>query len=586
MWLLILLPIGLLYLCYRLLYTNANTRNGPPTATAEADAYEGESIETDAKDEIWSIANRTANPSDEVEPQPVETEPSRENPAPPVEPLPPYDPTLDLRDYRYPSLDLVNATDDRAGIPDHPTIEANKTLIVGLLKNYDIHLAKITAFPGPAVTLYEIVPAAGVRVSRIKHLEEEMTLGLASSSVRIIAPIPGKGAIGVEVPNGEQRPVGLRSVLASRAYQQSNFDLPIAIGRKTDSEEVIVDLAALPHLLIAGATGQGKSIEMHTILTSLLFKKHPSQLKLVLMDPQKVEMGLYGTIGKHFLAKVPGQEEAIVSHGKYFGGTLAALCVEMDNRYDLLHEAEAPGIKEYNDKFTRRLLDPRKGHQYLPFIVVAIEDFSDLLGLDGPAVEGSTMRLAERGSRVGIHLILSTSRLSPTSFPHRLIAHFPARAVFKLTSKEDSRAVLGEPGADRLLGNGDMLFQWEGLTTRLQGAWIDSSEVERVTGFIGRQSGYPQVYKLPEFVSEQEMESKDFDLADADPLFEEAARLIVSNGLGSTALIQRKMLLGYNRAGRLMDQLEAAGVVGPGMGSKPRDVLIKSVMELDRYLRP
>jgi S-DNA-T family DNA segregation ATPase FtsK/SpoIIIE len=579
MWLLILLPIGLLYLCYRLLYIKTKSSNGPPTTANGADAAGGEPTGTDPKGEHFSNANTKIDP-------PVETAPPPPDPAPPVEPLTPYDPTLDLRDYQYPPLDLLNETDDSAIIPDVATIEANKNLIVGLLKNYDIHLAKINAFPGPAVTLYEIVPAAGVRVARIKHLEEELTLGLAASSVRIIAPIPGKGAIGIEVPNGERRPVGIRSVLTSDTFQQSSFDLPIVIGRKTDHVDVIVDLVTLPYLLIAGATGQGKSIEMHTILTSLLYKKHPSELKLVLMDPQKVELGLYRTIEKHFLAVVPGQDEAIVSHGKYFGETLVALCVEMDNRYDLLHEAEAHDVKEYNGKFINRQLNPRKGHQYLPFIVVAIEDYSDLLGGDGPVVEGATIRLAERGARVGIHLILSTSRLSPASFPHHLIAHFPARAVFKLSSRDDSKTVLGEPGAERLLGSGDMLFEWEGLTTRLQGPWIGTSEVERVTDFIGRQRGYPQAYKLPEFIDETEIDGAGFDLADRDPLFEEAARLIVSSGLGSTALIQRKMLLGYNRAGRLMDQLEAAGVVGPGMGSKPRDVLIKSEMELEQYLHP
>jgi len=579
MWLLILLPIGLLYLCYRLLFSRNKAAQPPSTIAVEWNASEGEPTEMDHKDKHLPTAISSIGP-------PAEADPRSEKSTPVVKDLFPYDPSLDLRDYQYPSLDLLNATDDHVKKPDDPTIEANKTLIVGLLKNYNIWLAKITASVGPAVTLYEIVPAAGVRVSRIKNLEDEMTLGLAASSVRIIAPIPGKRAIGIEVPNGERRPVGIRSLLTSEKFQHTPFDLPIAIGRKTDNEEVIVDLSALPHLLIAGATGQGKSIALHTILISLLYKKHPSQLKLVLMDPQKVELGLYRTVERHFLAKVPGQEEAVVSYGKYFSETLAALCVDLNNRYDLLHETQAQHIKEYNNKFTRRLLDPRKGHQYLPLIIVAIEDFPDLLGLDGPPVEQFTIQLAERGPRVGIHLILTTSRLSPSSLLHQLIPHFPARAVFKVTSREDSKTMLGEPGAERLLGSGDMLFQWEGVTTRLQGALIDSSEVERVTGFIGRQHGYSQAYTLPEFISEKEVAASEFNLSDRDPLFDEAARLVVIHQLGSTSLIQRKMKLGYNRAGFLMDQLEAAGIVGPDKGSQPRAVFIKSEMELDQLLRP
>jgi S-DNA-T family DNA segregation ATPase FtsK/SpoIIIE len=578
MWWFILVPIGLLYLCYRLLYTKNKSGSGLPTIAVEEVVSESKPIKMVLKDSHLANAGTGMDPQAETEQLPVD-------PGPSAEPIPPYDPLLDLRDYRYPALDLLNPADEMADRLEDNTLEANKNRIVGLLLNYGIHLSKITANPGPGATMYEIVPAAGVRVARIKRLEEEMAMGLAASSVRIIAPIPGKAAIGIEVPKLGTRPASIRSVLAAEAFQHSPFDLPIVIGRKTDNVDITLDLASLPHLLIAGATGQGKSIELHSILLSLLYKKHPSELKLVLMDPQKVELGLYRIIERHFLAKVPGRKEAIVSDAKYSSETLTAVCVEMDNRYDLLHEAEVKDIGEYNLKFKMRLLDPRKGHQYLPFIVVAIEDFPDLPGSDGSAVEGATIRLAERGPRVGIHLIVSTSRLSTTSFPHHLINHFPARAVFKLGSREDSRAVLGEPGAERLLGNGDMLFQWEGVITRLQGALVESVEVVRVTDFIGHQRGYPEAYKLPEFISEQEIEGKDFDLAERDPLFEEAARLIVSHQLGSTALIQRKLLLGYNRAGRLMDQLEAAGVVGPGMGSKPRDVLIKSETELDHYLR-
>jgi S-DNA-T family DNA segregation ATPase FtsK/SpoIIIE len=500
--------------------------------------------------------------------------------------LPDYEPTLDLRDYKYPTLDLLEAHGSEKIVQDASELEANKNQIINTLKNYDITISKISATVGPTVTLYEIVPAAGVRISRIKNLEDDIALSLAALGIRIIAPIPGKGTIGIEVPNVKKTVVSMRTLLASDKFQHSNFNLPIAIGKKIDNENFIVDLSAMPHLLMAGATGQGKSVGLNAILVSLLYKKHPSQLKLVLVDPKKVELSIYRVIEKHFLAKLPGEEESIITDTKKVIHTLNALCIEMDNRYDLLKEANARNIKEYNEKFIKRRLNPQKGHQYLPFIVLVVDEFADLIMTAGKEVEMPIARLAQLARAVGIHLIIATQRPSVNIITGTIKANFPARIGFKVSSKIDSRTILDAGGADQLIGKGDMLISYNGEITRLQCAFVDTPEVERVTEFIGRQRGYPEAYKLPEYVDEKEMEGKDFDLADRDPLFEEAARLIVMNQLGSTSLIQRKMKLGYNRAGRLMDQLEAAGVVGPGMGSKPRDVLIKSEMELEQYLNP
>ncbi|HWB92038.1 MAG TPA: DNA translocase FtsK, partial [Puia sp.] len=500
--------------------------------------------------------------------------------------MPDYEPTLDLRDYKYPGLDLLEAHGSDKIVQDPSELEANKNQIINTLKNYDISISKISATVGPTVTLYEIVPAAGVRISRIKNLEDDIALSLAALGIRIIAPIPGKGTIGIEVPNVKKTVVSMRTLLSSDKFQHSNFNLPIAIGKKIDNENFIVDLSSMPHLLMAGATGQGKSVGLNAILVSLLYKKHPSQLKLVLVDPKKVELSIYRIIEKHFLAKLPGEEEAIITDTKKVVHTLNALCIEMDNRYDLLKEANARNIKEYNDKFIKRRLNPQKGHQYLPFIVLVVDEFADLIMTAGKEVEMPIARLAQLARAVGIHLIIATQRPSVNIITGTIKANFPARVAFKVSSKIDSRTILDAGGADQLIGKGDMLISYNGEITRLQCAFVDTPEVEEITQFIGKQRGYPEAYKLPEYVDEKEMEAKDFDLGDRDPLFEDAARLIVANQLGSTSLIQRKMKLGYNRAGRLMDQLEAAGVVGPGQGSKPRDVLIKSEMELDQYLNP
>ena len=495
-----------------------------------------------------------------------------------------YEPTLDLRDYKYPSLGLLETHGSEKIIQDAGELETNKNQLISTLKNYDIDIQKIFATVGPTVTLYEIVPAAGVRISRIKNLEDDIALSLAALGIRIIAPIPGKGTIGIEVPNVKKTVVSMKTLLSSEKFQSSSYNLPIAIGKKIDNENFIVDLTTMPHLLMAGATGQGKSVGLNAILVSLLYKKHPSQLKLVLIDPKKVELSLYRTIEKHFLAKLPGEEEAIITDTKKVIHTLNALCIEMDNRYDLLKEAGARNIKEYNDKFIRRKLNPEKGHQYLPFIVLVIDEFADLIMTAGKEVEMPIARLAQLARAIGIHLIIATQRPSVNIITGTIKANFPARIAFKVSSKIDSRTILDTGGAEQLIGKGDMLISFNGELTRLQCAFVDTPEVEEITEFIGNQRGYPQAFLLPEYVDEKEMEGKDFDLTDRDSLFDDAARLIVQSQSGSTSLLQRRMKLGYNRAGRLMDQLEAAGIVGPNQGSKVRDVLIKTEADLQQQL--
>jgi S-DNA-T family DNA segregation ATPase FtsK/SpoIIIE len=498
--------------------------------------------------------------------------------------MPDYEPTLDLKSYKFPPLDLLQAHGNDRIIQDPAELENNKNQIIGTLKNYDIDIQKISATVGPTVTLYEIVPAPGVRISRIKNLEDDIALNLSALGIRIIAPIPGKGTIGIEVPNVKKTVVSMRTLLSSDKFQHSNFNLPIAIGKKIDNENFIVDLSTMPHLLMAGATGQGKSVGLNAILVSLLYKKHPSQLKLVLVDPKKVELSLYRIIEKHFLAKLPGEEEPIITDTKKVVYTLNALCIEMDNRYDLLKEAGTRNIREYNDKFIKRKLNPLKGHQYLPFIVLVIDEFADLIMTAGKEIEMPIARLAQLARAVGIHLIIATQRPSVNIITGTIKANFPARIAFKVSSKIDSRTILDTGGAEQLIGKGDMLVSYNGEITRLQCAFVDTPEVEEIAEFIGKQQGYPQAFMLPEYVDEKEAGDKEFDANNRDPLFEEAARLIVQNQVGSTSLIQRRMKLGYNRAGRLMDQLEAAGVVGPNQGSKAREVIIKTDSELSVYL--
>jgi len=499
--------------------------------------------------------------------------------------LPPYEPTLDLRDYKYPKTDLLEAHGSEKIVQDPAELEANKNQIIATLRNYDIEIQKIFATVGPTVTLYEIIPAAGVRISRIKNLEDDIALSLAALGIRIIAPIPGKGTIGIEVPNVKKTVVSMRTLLSSEKFTHNSFSLPIAIGKKIDNENFIVDLASMPHLLMAGATGQGKSVGLNAILVSLLYKKHPSQLKFVLIDPKKVELSVYRHIENHFLAKLPGEEDAIITDTKKVINTLNALCIEMDNRYDLLKEAGARNIKEYNEKFTRRRLNPQKGHQFLPFIVLVIDEFADLIMTAGKEVEMPIARLAQLARAVGIHLIIATQRPSVNIITGTIKANFPARIAFKVSSKIDSRTILDAGGAEQLIGKGDMLISYNGDITRLQCAFVDTPEVERIVEFISDQRGYPQAFMLPEYIDEKELEGREFDAADRDPLFEDAAKLIVQNQIGSTSLLQRRMKLGYNRAGRLMDQLEAAGVVGPNQGSKAREVLMKTEAELLEYLQ-
>ena len=515
----------------------------------------------------------------EIPKEPIEEEKEKG-----YENLPPYEPTLDLRDYRYPVLDLLETHGSEKIVQDANELENNKNQIIATLRNYDIEIQKIMATVGPTVTLYEIVPAAGIRISRIKNLEDDIALSLAALGIRIIAPIPGKGTIGIEVPNVRKSIVSMKTLLGSDKFQHNNYSLPIALGKKIDNDNFIVDLTSMPHLLMAGATGQGKSVGVNAILVSLLYKKHPSQLKFVLIDPKKVELSLYRVIENHFLAKLPGEEEAIITDTKKVVHTLNALCIEMDNRYDLLKEAGARNIKEYNEKFVKRRLSPLKGHQFLPFIVLVIDEFADLIMTAGKEIEMPIARLAQLARAVGIHLIIATQRPSVNIITGTIKANFPSRIAFKVSSKIDSRTILDTGGAEQLIGKGDMLISHHGEVTRLQCAYVDTPEVDKIVSHIEKQRGYPQAFLLPEYVDEKELESRDFDVNDKDPLFEDAARLIVQNQVGSTSLLQRRMKLGYNRAGRLMDQLEAAGVVGPNQGSKARDVLIKTDSDLNQHL--
>ena len=526
-------------------------------------------------DKLFKNKPSENGPQLEVKSVPVDSE-KEQGLSPKAKSSQPYDPILDLRNYKFPTVDLLEAHGSEKIIQDATELETNKNQIISTLKNYDIEIQKIYATVGPTVNLYEIVPAPGVRISRIKNLEDDIALSLAALGIRIIAPIPGKGTIGIEVPNVKKTVVSMRTLLNSEKFQNNNFSLPIAIGKKIDNENFIVDLATMPHLLMAGATGQGKSVGLNAILVSLLYKKHPSQLKLVLIDPKKVELSIYKSIEKHFLAKLPGEEDAIITDTKKVIHTLNALCTLMDIRYDLLKEAGTRNIKEYNEKFTARKLNPEKGHEYLPFILLVIDEFADLIMTAGKEVEMPIARLAQLARAVGIHLIIATQRPSVNIITGTIKANFPARIAFKVSSKIDSRTILDVGGAEQLIGKGDMLISYNGELTRLQCAFVDTPEVDNVTDFIGEQQGYTEALRLPEYVDEKQFENKDFDVNDRDTLFEDAAKLIVQSQSGSTSLLQRRMKLGYNRAGRLMDQLEAAGVVGPNQGSKVRDVLIKT----------
>ncbi|WP_428328973.1 DNA translocase FtsK 4TM domain-containing protein [Mucilaginibacter sp.] len=496
-----------------------------------------------------------------------------------------YDHTLELASYKYPPLDLLENYGSNKISVNSDELEANKNKIVETLNHYNIEIDKIKATIGPTVTLYEIIPAPGVRISKIKNLEDDIALSLAALGIRIIAPMPGKGTIGIEVPNQNPEMVSMRSVLSTEKFQNTTMDLPIALGKTISNEVFIADLAKMPHLLVAGATGQGKSVGINAILVSLLYKKHPAELKFVLVDPKKVELTLFRKIERHFLAKLPDEADAIITDTKKVVNTLNSLCIEMDQRYDLLKDAQVRNLKEYNAKFVnRKISDPEK-HRYLPFIVLVIDEFADLMMTAGKEVEVPIARIAQLARAVGIHLVIATQRPSVNIITGTIKANFPSRLAFRVLSKIDSRTILDSGGADQLIGRGDMLMSTGSDLIRLQCAFVDTHEVERISEFIGNQRGYASAMLLPEYVGEGETSSpKDFDADNRDPMFEDAARLIVLHQQGSTSLIQRKMKLGYNRAGRIIDQLEAAGIVGPFEGSKARDVLYPDEYSLERHL--
>ncbi|MFP2994628.1 DNA translocase FtsK 4TM domain-containing protein [Spongiivirga sp. MCCC 1A20706] len=496
-----------------------------------------------------------------------------------------FDPTLELSNYKFPTLELLKDYNAGGGITiNQEELEENKNRIVETLKNYKIGISQIKATIGPTVTLYEIVPEAGIRISKIKNLEDDIALSLSALGIRIIAPIPGKGTIGIEVPNKKSTIVSMRSVIASPKFQGAEMELPVALGKTISNETLVVDLAKMPHLLMAGATGQGKSVGLNAVLTSLLYKKHPAEVKFVLVDPKKVELTLFNKIERHYLAKLPDSEEAIITDNTKVINTLNSLCIEMDNRYELLKTALCRNIKEYNQKFKARKLNPNDGHQFLPYIVLVVDEFADLIMTAGKEVETPIARLAQLARAIGIHLIIATQRPSVNVITGIIKANFPARIAFRVTSKIDSRTILDSGGADQLIGRGDMLYTQGNDLTRIQCAFVDTPEVERICDFIGAQRAYPDAHLLPEYVGEESGTSLDIDIRDRDALFREAAEVIVTAQQGSASLLQRKLKLGYNRAGRIIDQLEAAGVVGPFEGSKARQVLVPDFVALDQLL--
>jgi len=495
-----------------------------------------------------------------------------------------FDPTLDLSNFKNPSIDLLKDYGDGTIKIDQDELETNKNKIVDTLKNYNIGIKQIKATIGPTVTLYEIIPDAGVRISKIKNLEDDIALSLSALGIRIIAPIPGKGTIGIEVPNKKKSIVSMKSLISSKKYIESEMELPIAIGKTISNETFIVDLTKMPHLLMAGATGQGKSVGINAILTSILYKKHPAQVKFVLVDPKKIELSIYNKIERHYLAKLPESEDAIIIDNDKVINTLNSLCMEMDKRYELLKDAMTRNIKEYNTKFISRKLNPENGHTFLPYIVLVIDEFADLIMTAGKEVETPLARLAQLSRAVGIHLIIATQRPSVNVITGLIKANFPARIAFRVTSKIDSRTILDTGGAEQLIGRGDLLYSQSNDLTRIQCGFIDTPEVEKLSEFIGSQMGYPTAYELPEFSKDESGSSSDISIEDRDSMFNEAARVIVSNQQGSASLLQRKLKLGYNRAGRLIDQMEDAGIVGPFEGSKPRQVLISDLNSLETLL--
>jgi len=496
-----------------------------------------------------------------------------------------YDHTLELKNFKPPSIELLNDYDNGGVITiNEEELEENKEKIIDTLKNYKIGIDQIKATIGPTVTLYEIIPEAGVRISKIKNLEDDIALSLSALGIRIIAPIPGKGTIGIEVPNKKSTIVSMKSVLASKNYQEAEMELPIALGKNISNETYVVDLSKMPHLLMAGATGQGKSVGLNAVLTSLLYKKHPSEVKFVLVDPKKVELTLFNKIERHYLAKLPDTDEAIITDNKAVIKTLNSLCIEMDNRYEMLKNAMCRNIKEYNAKFKQRKLNPDSGNVFLPYIVLIIDEFADLIMTAGKEVETPIARLAQLARAVGIHLIIATQRPSVNVITGIIKANFPARIAFRVTSKIDSRTILDSGGADQLIGKGDMLYTQGNELVRIQCAFVDTPEINKITDFIGSQKAYATAHELPEYIGEESSNSLDNNIEDRDVLFKDAAEIIVLAQQGSASLLQRKMKLGYNRAGRIIDQLEAAGIVGSFEGSKAREVLIPDIASLNAFL--
>lgn len=494
-----------------------------------------------------------------------------------------FDPTLDLKNYKFPTFDFLKNYDEQIAV-DSSELEENKDQIVETLKNYKIEIDQIKATVGPTVTLYEIVPERGIRISKIKNLEDDIALSLAALGIRIIAPIPGKGTIGIEVPNKKPTMVSMRSVVASKKFQESKMILPIAFGKTIANETFVVDLAKMPHLLMAGATGQGKSVGLNVILTSILYKKHPAEVKFILVDPKKVELTLFNKIERHYLAKLPDTEEAIITDTSKVVNTMNSLCLEMDTRYELLKKAEVRNIEAYNQKLKERKLNPENGHRFLPYLILVVDEFADLIMTAGKDIETPIARLAQLARAIGIHLIIATQRPSVNVITGSIKANFPSRIAFRVTSKIDSRTILDAPGADQLIGKGDMLYSGGSDVLRLQCAFVDTPEVEKITEFIGSQRAYSEAYLLPEYEESEKENSLNISKEKRDDLFVKAAEMVVSNGQGSTSLLQRKLEVGYNRAGRLMDQLESAKIVGPFQGSKAREVLIPDLVALDDFL--
>ena len=497
-----------------------------------------------------------------------------------------FDPTLELKGYKQPQIKLLSEHNNDGVITiNQEELEENKEKIIDTLKNYKIGIDKIKATIGPTVTLYEIIPEAGVRISKIKNLEDDIALSLSALGIRIIAPIPGKGTIGIEVPNKSRKIVSMKSLISSKKFQEAEMELPLALGKTISNETFVVDFSRMPHLLMAGATGQGKSVGINAIITSLLYKKHPSEIKFILVDPKKVELTLFNKIERHYLAKLPGTEEPIITDNKVVIKTLNSLCIEMEQRYDLLKNGLCRNIKEYNIKFKKRKLNPNDGHKFLPYLVLVIDEFADLIMTTGKEVETPIARLAQLARAVGIHLLIATQRPSVNVITGLIKANFPARIAFRVTSKVDSRTILDSGGADQLIGRGDMLYTQGNDLTRLQCGFIDTDEIEKITELIGAQKGYSDSYILPEYIEEDNNQSNTINIDERDSLFKDAAEVIVTAQQGSASLIQRKLKLGYNRAGRIIDQLESAGIVGRFEGSKARSVLVKNLVELEQLLK-